>query len=185
MTYTPFPVGLFTSGAILTASQMNTYIRDNLTDLRGDFDQVTRTAGDITVNGTSWANLSTTTDLVVAAETGDILEVCLSGLGGNEGVDMFIDVVTLVSGSPVNSFGSQGAVNASGQGVLAWRSNASVLTSVGGSVFWKVVAGDISSGNVTCRFRARTSPTATNKTFYSSANLPLLVALRNHGNIQV
>jgi len=34
MAYTNFPVGLFTAGAILTAAQMNTYVRDNLTAVR-------------------------------------------------------------------------------------------------------------------------------------------------------
>jgi hypothetical protein len=51
---------------------------------------------------------------------------------------------------------------------------------VGSSVQYVVQAGDISGGNVVLRLRYRTV-SASNKTLYSSANIPLHWSVKNLG----
>jgi hypothetical protein len=53
MAWSNFPAGLFTSGAILTAAQMNTYVRDNLKAIGDAWTAYTPTWTNLTVgNGT-------------------------------------------------------------------------------------------------------------------------------------
>lgn len=126
-----------------------------------------RTAGDITVNNTSWTDLDNNLDLVLTAAIGDEVWVSASGFWGNAGVYAFLDCVSIVGGSPVNSWASNGAPNASGQGVRSWWGKVSSDEPIGGTVARTLVSGDISSGTVTLRLRYRTF-TATNRTFLAS-----------------
>lgn len=176
-------VPTFVAGNVLTAAQMND-LGGNLTSLRGDFAQIRRSTGSYTINGTTWADVDTGLDLVLAASSGDVVEFSLSGLAGSEATDLFLDVVTWVSGAPVTSFATLGAVGAASQGVLAWRGVGSALENLGGNAFVELAAGDISSSTVTLRLRARTN-TAVNKTLFGSADVSLLIAARNHGPVQI
>jgi hypothetical protein len=173
-----------TVGSVLTASKYNQEVVDNVIAIRGDYAQAKRTSGNFTLNNTSWTNLDTGLDLVLAAATDDVVEYSLSGFGQNEAGDAFLDVVTIVAGSVVNSFATRGAVRNTGQGYLAWRLNAGVTTSLGGSAFYKLASGDISASTVTLRLRFRTG-TASNKTLFGNDDLQLLVAARNHGPVEV
>lgn len=184
MAWNSFPVGLFTAGQILTAAQMNTYMRDNLTQLRGDFMRFDLTTGSLTLNNTAWANVSTATDLTLAASAGDVVQVDLSALTGNEAADVYLDAVTLVAAVVTNSFATAGAVAATGQGVMAWRGTGGVYGSPGGSIFYKLVAGDVSGGNVVIRLRYRTGA-ATNKTLFATSDVRTTFMARNHGPVEI
>jgi hypothetical protein len=129
------------------------------------------TGGAITLNSTTWADVSGPADLVVAAEAGDVLAVSLSALLGAEAVNGCLDMATIVSSSPVNYVsGNDGG--ASSLGVQAWLGPASASGNAAGTVFYTVASGDIDGGNVTLRLRYRTTA-ATNKTLNASANQPL------------
>ena len=183
MAWNSFPAGLFTAGAILTAAEMNTYMRDNLTQLRGDFD-LSRATANIAMNSVVWANLAGPADLVVAAASGDVVECSLSALFSNEAADGYIDAVTIVAGAPVNSFAINAAPVNTSQGIMGWRGTGGVYCNAAGNFFRVLTAGDISGGNVTVRLRYRTGA-ATVRTMLGSADFPQVFACRNHGPVQV
>lgn len=142
-----------------------------------------RTAGNVTVNSNAaWANIDTAIDLVLPAVVGDLIEVSVSGIWGAESANVgFLDVVSIVGGNPVNSWGVGGAVVTNPQtvqGVQAWRGEQGVYCGFGGAVSKRVVAGDISGGNVTLRLRAATSA-ASNKTFYAGTVNPFCWHAKN------
>ena len=182
MAWNSFPAGLFTAGAILTAAEMNTYMRDNLTQLRGDFD-ISRGTTNVVLNSTVWANVSGPADLALTAATGDVVEVSFSALWQNEAVDGFLDAVSIVAGSPVNSFAQDGAPVNTSQGIMAWRGVSGQQIAIGGNFFRVLTAGDISGGLVTIRLRYRTG-TATNKTLLGSTDYQQVFAARNYGPVQ-
>lgn len=133
-----------------------------------------RTAGDYTLNSTTWANVDTGLDLTVAAVAGDVLQVSASGLWGAQAVVGMLDAATIVSASPVNYISGGGG--ASDQGVMAWWGTASTVTAtlnvpIGGGLQYVVQAGDIDGGNVVLRLRYRTA-TAANKTLLGTTALP-------------
>src|SRR4051812_36631985 len=71
----------------------------------------------------SWVDLTSDMDLVIRAAVGDIVELEINGTIASEANTLFLDVVTIVGGSAVNSVG-QGAAgglpSASHQGVAGW-----------------------------------------------------------------
>jgi len=115
-----------------------------------------RTAGDLTLNSTSWADVNNGLDLVIPAQAGDVLLIAADGRWGNEAVFIGLDAVTVVSGSPVSSVSGSGA---SDYGVTGW--GAQGLTGLyepfGAAIQYPVVAGDVSGGNVTLRLRYKAS----------------------------
>jgi hypothetical protein len=134
-----------------------------------------------------WANVDTGLDLTLNASTGDVIEYVPSLVGPNGyNVSVYFDVATIVSGSVVNAFSTEGPQNNALYGVSGWYfTNSSVINiyqTVSGSIFYTLQAGDISSGTVTLRFRYR-SDTATNRVIYADTNFPLKVWARNHGPI--
>jgi hypothetical protein len=139
-----------------------------------------RTAGDVVLNGTAWADVDTAVDLTLEAYPGDIVSVSVSHHGGSEAVVACYDAVSVVSGSPVNSWAVDGAVSATSRGVLAWREETSVEPSAGGTIARAIVAGDLSSNTLTIRLRGRTL-TAAAKTERANADLPLAWSAVNHG----
>lgn len=150
-------------------------MRDNIKVGRG-FQSVARTAGNLTLNSTAWANTSTTLDLTLAATTGDVIAADIAGLWNNDAVIGSLNVVAVASGEGMSTRTAN-----TDFGWQAWRGHASVLTSIGGSASRAMASADISGGNVISRIRHRTG-TAANKTFYAStANGPLYFQVRNHG----
>jgi hypothetical protein len=148
-----------------------------------DFKFFTRTAGDLTINSTTWANLptiGTTWDITLTAQVGDTVEVGFSALLSPEAVVAVFDAVTVVSGSLVNSVASQTTPNDSYEGVAAWFATSSVAVGAGGVVMYTLLAGDVSAGTVTLRPRYRTS-TATNRTLNAATNQPLQFWAKNLG----
>jgi len=176
------------AGTTLTAAWLNQNLRDNLDDLRSyqnRYARFKRSAGDLTLNSTSWANLptvGTSGDLTINATTGDVVEVSMCSLFGNEAVEGFLDFATIVGGVVTNCFGIDGAESASSSGIMSYRGLSSRYDPIGGNFFRTLVAGDISSGTVTVRVRYRTG-TAANKLLLASTNNPLEYWIRNHGPI--
>jgi hypothetical protein len=145
-----------------------------------DYDIQRYTAGSITLNNTSWTDVSGPADLSISASTGDLIEVGVSFLWGNENVESYLDYATLVSASPVNYI-SGGTAGATNRGVVGWQS---VLggANIGacGSMLYVVQAGDISGGTVTLRLRYRTSSGA-DKTLFATSDIPLHLFVKNMG----
>lgn len=146
-----------------------------------DHKMFTRTAGSLTLNSTTWANLptiGTTWDSVLVAETGDVVQVGLSALWGTEAVLGCLDVWTIVAAAAVNAI--SGAGGASGEGVQGWRGASGTAFPIGASPMYTLLSGDISSGTVTLRIRYRTG-TAADKTLFGATNNPLHFWARNLG----
>lgn len=141
-----------------------------------------RSSGSLTLNSTTWANLptiGTTWDVTLPAQIGDVIEVGVSGVWNNENVIGILDVATIVSSSVVNYFSTAGS--ATGSGVESWVGDALLAyVRIGGSFWYTLVSGDISSGTVTLRLRYRTG-SASDKTLFATADNPLQFRAKNLG----
>lgn len=124
---------------------------------------------------TTYQDVDTGIDLVVAAVAGDKLEIGASLRWNNESTVKLLDVATIVSGSPVNYCSGLGA---SGNGVIAWIGENAVAGSAGGSIIYTVVSGDISGGTVTLRPRLRAN-TNTAITLRANATTPFHWHVKN------
>ncbi len=143
-----------------------------------------RTAGNITLNSTAWANVDTGLDLTLTGcAIGDQIVYAVAFLVNSEATGVNFDVVTVVAGSPVNSFIHRGPAAAGGS-LAGWYAPASVFTpTTGAAPPYTLVSGDIDSGSVTLRLRYRTD-TAANKVMQASAGAPLDVWAQNFGPLQ-
>ena len=142
-----------------------------------------RTSGNISLNNTSWTNLDTGMDLVIAAAAGDVLEVSISGVtfGSASSTTAFFDVATIVSAAVVNTFSTEGAESGSSQGIQAWfQLTGADIRPLTGSATYTVQAGDISGGNVTLRLRGRCEA-ANARTIVAGTNNPLKWSVKNLG----
>jgi hypothetical protein len=166
--------GTATAGEVLTASFWNTQVRDNTADLRSyqnRFASFFRSAGNYTLNSTSWTSVDTTSDLTLAATVGDVIETGIYGLFGSANTVVNVDVVTRAGGSNVTSFGGRQAApsgNTTGYYIPGCYSSVNADVNFGGMAHLTLTASDISAGNVTCRVQYRTS-SAVNRTLYGSA----------------
>lgn len=142
----------------------------------------TRTAGDITANNTTWANLNTGLDLVLPASPGDVLRYGMSASVNNEATGLALQPATLVGAALVSWFGSGEPTTTTGDGVGGWYVDVSAAGRLGVPVELVLVTGDISSGKVTVRLRYRTS-TAANKVVQASTTRPLQVWMENIGPV--
>lgn len=141
------------------------------------------TTGDITLStNTNWTNVQTGLDMTIEAQVGDVLEYHIGALYDAGAGSAGLDVATVVSGSPVNSFANGGAVTTAPPpyGIQGWNVVASAGGHITGSAFYTVVNGDLSSGLVTVRLRYQASGT---KLIYASTNNPLQVAIKNLGPV--
>lgn len=143
-----------------------------------------RTAGDVTTSVTTWANVDTGMDLVLEAQVGDVIEASVSGLWNNDARAGYLDVATVVSGSPVNSFANAGAATSSPpfNGMCAWRGDTSLYTPIGGPAHYTIVAGDLSSGQVTLRLRMASGAAAA-KTIFAGTSFALEFSVSNLGPV--
>jgi hypothetical protein len=145
-----------------------------------DFGRAVRTAGNLTLNSTSWANVDTGLDIALTASVGDFIECGLSAFLAGESVNTGFDVATIVSASPVNYLGASGG--GSDYGAQAWLApDSGHPTAVGGSIIGPaLVSGDISGGTVTLRLRYRTGA-ASNRTLSATSTQPLHWWAKNIG----
>lgn len=135
-----------------------------------------RTTGTVNFSSTSFANFDTATDIVLRAAVGDVIAVHLGFIWTNGADYGQLDVFTIVSGSPVNGVGS-------GSGIAGVAGEISVETSVGCTVHYTLVSGDISSGTVTLRVRGKTTSGGVNKGILASATVPFDFAAENIGPV--
>lgn len=125
--------------------------------------RIDRASSDISVNSITWINLDTGLDVAfTGVEVDDWVECGVSFTVGTEAVTILFDVVSLVGGTPQNSWGENGAINATGGGVRGWGigSNDATNSNVTGSQIKKIVSGDLSAGALTVRLRTRTTTAA-------------------------
>lgn len=114
-----------------------------------------------TITSTSWVNATGASDIVLSAQAGDVVEVQMEARYDgqtNGGEYKFIDVATVVGGSPTNYFGFNSSEPATGEGIHAWYGSGQNLgdfQSIGGGSARVLLAGDIESGKVTLRLRVR------------------------------
>lgn len=137
----------------------------------------------VLASSTSWSNFDTGIDLTLAAQAGDVIEANVSLRADNTtAVDVFLDVVTVVSGTPVTSFGLQAAAPTSttGDGIPSLILTAGAKTNGSASVPLTLAVGDVDSGQVRLRMRYRTG-TATGRTVEASGNRLLRFWAVNHG----
>lgn len=131
------------------------------------------TGGDISLGTTtgSWINLQNALDITLPAKAGDVIECALSLYAGNGATEVWLDVVTIVSSSPVSSLANGGAATSSPPfyGVPSWRLISGVNDKTGGPARMTLVSGDISGGNVTLRVRY-TIGDAVARTVFASSN---------------
>jgi hypothetical protein len=140
-----------------------------------------RTAGDVTLSANTYGAVDTALDLTLTAATNDIIEVGISGRGDFTSNSRFIfqDIVTLVSGSAVNYLSGAGST---GEGVQGWAvENVNSWRSFGGSILYKIVSGDLASGNVTLRYVARLNTTGSTRKISASTSNPLHFFAKNLG----
>ena len=144
------------------------------------FKFLNRTAGSV-VATTSWQPVDSAGahDLVIEAQTGDVLVVAVSAQWDPAATNGRLDAVTInASGTPVGSF--SGTYGATSTGVAAWLGASGVITGVGGSVMRTITSGEIFSGQVTVRLMLR-SDSAASKTLIATAADPLQFSVRNIG----
>lgn len=116
-------------------------------------------ASDTTL-GANWAAVDTGTDCVLAAVTGDLIEVRIEArIGDTVNAQAYQDAYSIVSAAPVNSLGLGTAApsGSSGVGVLPLVADPSVIRNVAATVFYVAQAGDLDGGNITVRWYARRS----------------------------
>ena len=143
------------------------------------YDINTYTAGNITNSNSTPTAVSGPTDLVVAASTGDLLNVGLIALVNNTtNVSLGFDFATIVSASPVNYLSSSTGTPIT-IGVLQWFNYLSVAGKVGGAFPYVVQSGDISGGNVTLRLYSRVS--SGSRVVDATASSPLITWVQNLG----
>lgn len=145
-----------------------------------------RTAGDLTLNSTAWADVDTALDLTLnECQAGDEIIYGISAFVGLEAVTTWFDVVTVVSGTVTNSFAERGAAVASpGLRLACWVGVDGSYTSLSGEApAYTVGAGDLTDGAITLRLRYA-SASATDKTLYAASLYPLDVWAKNLGPAQ-
>lgn len=155
------------------------------------FDRRIRTAGSIVINNVNWTSFGSIWDsgaesLSIAASAGEVIMVGAAGHWDASGVYSMLDVVSMVSGSPVNwisrtsTFGSGSGTGSLGVSGWAGQNNVAAENPFIGELPYVVQAGDISGGAVELRLYYRTF-IATNKTLLAEARRPLHFWARNIG----
>lgn len=160
--------------------------------LSRNFKFVTRSAGDITVNTSAgtWEELAAETggpgtggfDLALACQVGDVIEGGFAALVQSVAVDLLLDIKTIVSSAPVNSFVTQGANDAVAPPYGPWYAPGATTVHFGAPMHYTVVSGDIASGLVTFRPYA-TTLAATSRTVYAGSNHLFQFFVKNLGPV--
>lgn len=109
-----------------------------------------RSSGNITVSSTTWVDVDNALDLTVDAASGDSLLVVVNGLWNAEATEGHLNAATVVAGSPVNLIEPTSTT-----GVGGWWGRSGLVANIGAGFTYTVQAGDVASGQVTLRLRAR------------------------------
>lgn len=118
-------------------------------------------------------------DLVLAAEAGDVIEYCPAFSWGNEAVDSYMDVATIVAGAAVNTFLGL-ALGATNFGIGGWGGAAGVFTNARTPHWYTVQSGDLTNGAVTLRPYVK-SASATLKRIIRGTDNPVVLMAKNLG----
>lgn len=139
----------------------------------------TRTSGNISaVASTAYTNVDTALDITIGAQVGDMLEVGLSAFAVTvAGSGLGFNACSVVSAAPVNNY----ATGSLGHAAWWMPANNPAGLSRGGSLFYTVVAGDLSSGNVTSRLRYIDDIASGTHTIYAGSVLALMFSVKNLG----
>lgn len=144
-----------------------------------DFKFTTRATTNISLPASlTYVNVDTALDITLPAETGDVLEVVLSALSITAaGSGLGYNVCSVVSGSAVNNYAS-GSI-----GHSAWwcPANSTNGSKSGGSLFYTLVAGDLSAGTVTTRLRYIDDVASGTHSVFASSTLALMLGVKNLG----
>lgn len=135
-----------------------------------DVDQALRTAGNLTLNNTGFTDVPTISTLTLNAASGDVVEFYLNAVVDTGANEVYLDVATIVSSSPVNYF-SNGTGTPATAGISAF-SSFNRDEHLGGSARYTLQSGDISGGTVTLKLRYKTS-TAANRSLRADSTRPL------------
>jgi len=111
--------------------------------------KVQTAASDITITATAMAAVPVISDLVLEAQSGDVLEIGVQTRWDTGSMYGRLVAATIVSGSPVSYAGGSSA------GLGSWLGLTGALTSIGPPAFLTLGTGDISNGTVTVRWYAR------------------------------
>lgn len=131
-----------------------------------------RTAGNVTINSTSWMNVDTAMDLTIyGVAVGDVIEASVNLFWESASVYGIIDVCTVVSGSAVNYFTGHAGDNTK-YGIAGLLGGSTMGEhAVGATVQYALQSGDISGGAVTLRLRGRVS--GSSRGIYAATHVPL------------
>lgn len=145
----------------------------------GKFHRITYTAGNITLNGTTWAAVPGPGDLVLTGlTTGQVVAVGVSTLYGTEAVFACLDFASWVSGAGVKAWSTSAALDDTHTGAQGWYNPASTaFIGISGEIPRAIEAGDLVSGTLTLKFIRRTI-TAANKSLLATADRPLIIWAR-------
>lgn len=137
----------------------------------------------LTNNSSVWGNVSTALDMTLPAEIGDVIEVGLNGVSSSSASDIGLDVVSVVAGSPVNSWLNQGPALSGPPlySVASWHMFINTTCLLAGSVMKTIVSSDISGGSVLLRFRYQMWNGTATKTLAAGTNYVLQVFAKNLG----
>ncbi len=136
--------------------------------------------GNFNVSSATFAVVDAALDCTVVAAIGDLIQVAVSGgwfanAGGGEGHLQVVTVDPTASNATINGFGN------GTDGVAAWASYTDTsYVAVAGSIFYRVLAGDIKNGNVKVRLQAKRTG-GSNRPLAANGAVPLTVYLVNHG----
>lgn len=115
-------------------------------------------------------------DLVIPAVAGDIIYVEPNIVLGNQAVDAYFDVATVVAGAVVNTFSG-----ATAGGIGGWFAPTSIVYGVTGAAPYTVTAGDIEDGAVRCRLRGKSGADVNRTIYAASDSWPLKIGGGNAG----
>lgn len=127
--------------------------------------EIRRTAGNLTLNSTSWANWPTIGTLIIPnVVAGDYIEFGAHFLVSAPATAVQFDIVTEVAGSPVNSIGKRAAALVASENedcLPGWFVTSGTSQRVVGSApVYPLQAGDLTTTTVILRLRYRTSAAA-------------------------
>lgn len=165
------------AGGVLAGNYPNPTLAVDRVKVGRTYTKKARTAGDLTLNSAGWADVSNADfDATIAAVSGDVIEVIASGEASTEAVLTVFNIQVTASS---NWFSA--ASGATGSGIMAWRCDGGSVMKLAGSYFYTVVSGDISGGNIVCRFRYQQPGGAGNRTLFASTDNRVELIYRNIG----
>lgn len=145
------------------------------------FKYINKVDGNLTLNSTSWVAVNGTSfDVELNAQANDVIEFSLSGSTAAEATELYLDVATIISGSPNNWFVGDGSTAVS---VPAWFGENGAVTYFGGSYMYELTGSDITTDNtVLLRLMYRTG-SAVSKVLRASGTAPFQLFAKNLGPV--